>query len=218
MSVSGAAVRSKEIGHCENTEEIGLTQSVSACYPKLLNYLLRRTGDRMLAEDLAQEAVVVLLERLEREPLADPSALAGYLRRTALYLHICGIRERARRKTDCRDRLPEVLCHDSPFGDRVAQERRRELIWRIAQLPIGRDRELLRRYLLEQQGKPAICAALGLPEDHFKRVLSRAKQRLLAIPRPPAAVPAWSCPPAGSRAPTDSCHSTLRPPRTQAAA
>lgn len=219
MSISGAAVQSTETGPCENTlDDQRLTESVSACYPALLAYLVRRTGDRMLAEDLAQEAVVILLERLEREPLDDPSALAGYLRRTAINLHICGIRERARRKTDCRDRLPEVLCHESPFSDRVAQERQRELVARISQLPTGRDRELLRLYLLEQRGKPAICAALGVAEGHFKRVLSRAKQRLLATPRPGSCVAAWSCPPAGSQAPTDSCRSAPLPPRRRAAA
>lgn len=208
MFISGATAVSEEAPNRDNSRNKSATELVSACYPTLLAFMKRRTGDAMLAEDLAQEAVLVLLERLAREPLDDPGAVGGYLRQTALYLHIGRIREGERRATDCRATLPERAAGDGPFASRLAQERRRELLRRIEALPTPRDRALLRLYLLEQRGKVRICQELGVSEAHFKRVLSRAKRRLLAVADPSSAPVGEPCLRGGSRVPTDSCRST----------
>lgn len=218
MFISGASAGSKETPDREKSGNKSARELVSTCYPSLLAFTKRRTGDAMLAEDLAQEAVLVLLERLAREPLDDPSAVGGYLRQTATYLHIGRIREGERRATDCRAAVPERAAGDGPYASRLAQERRRELLLRIEALPTPRDRALLRLYLLEQRGKVRICQELGVSEAHFKRVLSRAKQRLLAAGDRSCAPAAPACLPEGSQVPTDSCRSAPPELRTLAVA
>lgn len=48
----------------------------------------------------------------------------------------------------------------------------------LDQLSIPRDRELLRRFYLQDEDKEAICSDLGLSAQHFDRVLYRARQRM----------------------------------------
>ncbi len=47
----------------------------------------------------------------------------------------------------------------------------------LQDLSTERDRQILTRYYLADQDKDDICRELELPEDHFKRVLFRARQR-----------------------------------------
>ncbi len=47
----------------------------------------------------------------------------------------------------------------------------------IQELPSERDRQVLRRFYLEEDDKDAICADLNLTSLHFNRVLHRARER-----------------------------------------
>jgi RNA polymerase sigma-70 factor (ECF subfamily) len=48
-------------------------------------------------------------------------------------------------------------------------------------LPVPRDREVIKRFYLDEETKDAICQSLGLSPIHFDRVIFRARQRMRAL-------------------------------------
>jgi RNA polymerase sigma-70 factor (ECF subfamily) len=69
--------------------------------------------------------------------------------------------------------------HRDRKGQQIDQGRARRLVDQaLAQLGMPRDREILRRYFLQDEDKQSICTNLGLSAEHFDRVLFRAKQRM----------------------------------------
>jgi hypothetical protein len=44
-------------------------------------------------------------------------------------------------------------------------------------MPVARDREVLVRFYLDDQDREKICRELGLSEEHFNRVIFRARNR-----------------------------------------
>jgi RNA polymerase sigma-70 factor (ECF subfamily) len=53
----------------------------------------------------------------------------------------------------------------------------------LDELSQPRDRQVLIRFYLDEADKREICAELDLSEEHFNRVLFRAKQRLREVLR-----------------------------------
>jgi RNA polymerase sigma-70 factor (ECF subfamily) len=51
----------------------------------------------------------------------------------------------------------------------------------LQELPNPRDRALLVRFYLRDEPKADICRDLGLTEEHFNRVIFRARERLRAL-------------------------------------
>jgi RNA polymerase sigma-70 factor (ECF subfamily) len=48
-------------------------------------------------------------------------------------------------------------------------------------LPVTRDREIVKRFYLDEEDKERICGELGLSPVHFDRVIFRARQRMRAM-------------------------------------
>jgi RNA polymerase sigma-70 factor (ECF subfamily) len=174
-----AAVATALVGRIRRGDRVA-EQAFVVRYRRGLVLLLRRwTGDLALAEDVAQDTLLIAIERLREEGLEDPTKLLAFLRRTAQNLVVAGGRKAARRRTDAAgDELPDTpdLGPDH-FERMVSEEHAARVRAVIARLPVPRDRELLTRYYLADQDKDELCAALGLEELHFNRVLHRARQR-----------------------------------------
>lgn len=155
-------------------------------YSRGLLYLLRRLGaPREQAEDFHQETFRVVLERLRRRPLEDPSGLVGFLHGTARNLVANERRKVARRRTDADpevlaravDRAPDQL--DTVLLDEEANVVRRL----IGELATDRDRQVLLRFYVAGEDRARISADLGLDGLHFSRVLFRARQRFQELYR-----------------------------------
>lgn len=160
--------------------ETDLVQRYSRGLHTLLRHLCR---DPDLADDLHQEALRVVLERLRGEGLGEPERLAGFLRATARNLLLNERRKRARRKTDQDSEGLEraVAPEHSPLRQ-VSRDRQAEAVRRLlAELPTERDRQLLMRFYLAEDDKEVLCRELGLSSLHFNRVLHRAKARFKKI-------------------------------------
>ena len=144
---------------------------------------LRRTGDGMFAEDLAQQTALVALERLHRAPLDSPEQLGAYMHQTAKNLHLGYQRKRARRRTlpDDVDRFVDDSAN--PERLQLVAERRSLLMRLLHSLKIKRDRDILTRAIVYRHDKAEICSALDLSAPQFDRVLARAKRRLLQSAR-----------------------------------
>lgn len=140
---------------------------------------VRRTGDGMFAEDLAQQTALVALERLHRAPLDSPEKLGAFMHQTAKNLHVAHQRKLARRRTgnDDVDRYGD----DSANPERLhlIAERQSLLLRLLGSLKTKRDRDILTRAVVYRHEKADICMALDLSAAHFDRVLARAKRRLL---------------------------------------
>lgn len=150
--------------------QAGLDRLFRERFPALYRYLHRLSGDRALAEDIAQEAFIRLFDRAEMpdEPVAWLITVATNLLRDD------------RRKTGRRLRLMERAGTDvggnataiDPASEVVQAERRQQVRAALDTLAL-RDREVL---LLRHSGFSyrEIGAALGMPEVSVGTTLSRA--------------------------------------------
>lgn len=127
--------------------------------------------------DLVQDVLTAVLARLRAGALRDGDALAGYLQTSVVRITTAEYRKRAQRHSLQTQIEPAEPPNDSITQlDRVRQDRLvRQL---LAQLPNPRDREVLRRFYINEDDKEEVCAALGIDADHFRRVLFRARQRM----------------------------------------
>ena len=145
---------------------------------------LGRTGDRMLAEDIAQETALIVLERFAGDGLEDPAKLGAFFHQTARYLHIGAVRQGQRTLATTPDRFDDYATSDrSPEQQLQAAEHRLLINAVLEHIQQERDRDLLTRALVCQQNKPEICEALELSASHYDRVAYRAKQRAANLVR-----------------------------------
>ncbi|MCB1609952.1 MAG: sigma-70 family RNA polymerase sigma factor [Xanthomonadales bacterium] len=148
--------------------------------------LVRRGCSRDEAEDLAQEALIVAINRLRAGEIEDPARINGYLLRTALFIRRGNQRKLAESRTVYSDDSMDAFADEKadPLANCDRDQREQLLQRALGWLGQARDRELLRRHFLLQQDKREVCADLGLSAEHFDRVLHRAKQRLAELMRP----------------------------------
>lgn len=153
--------------------------------PGVLYLLRRQLRDAALAEDLCNEAMRIVLERLAREPLVDPSRLAAYLAQTARNLAVAERRKSARRRT-CTGEDEAIAGYADPADtdpatDLQARAQARAIRRVLEEMPTDRDRRLLVRYYLQDEDKATLCRELGLSDEHFNRVMHRARERFRAL-------------------------------------
>lgn len=150
---------------------------------RVLAALRAELRDHALADDLCHEAFRIVLERLARRPLEDPAGLESYLMQTARYLVIQHRRRQHRRRTSTGqqsaiDATADARDHDAEL--RVAACA--EAVRRVLQEMRGpRDREILVRVYLHDQHKEVVCRDLRVSEEHYKRVLHRARERFATL-------------------------------------
>jgi RNA polymerase sigma-70 factor (ECF subfamily) len=152
--------------------------------PGLRVLLRRRTGgDFGLLQDLVQETLIVVIQRLRGAGIDDPQKLAAFAAQTARNLAIASLRKAERQKTDVdsdateRNADPAQGLHDLTADVEAALAVRALL----RELPQPRDRLMLKRFYLEDHDKQLICQELDLSEAAFNQALSRARKRFRQI-------------------------------------
>jgi RNA polymerase sigma-70 factor (ECF subfamily) len=142
-----------------------------------------------VVDDLAQEVLVDVLQRLREGALRDGDALPGYLRNAAVFAAQAEYRRRARRGETGIAVDPDSLDARNGGGDvdpalgAQREQLARQVRQLLAETGTPRDREILRRFYLQEQERDEICAALGIEPDHFRRVLFRARERFATLAR-----------------------------------
>ncbi len=130
-------------------------------------------------EDLAQEALRVLVERLRAGNLQEPEKIAAFLAQTARKLALNAVRKVARQQTVVDSELVDEtalsvgLETSEPDDDHLA----RAVVRLLENLPNERDRYLLQRFYIDGVDKPSLCKELNLSHAHFDRLLFRARSR-----------------------------------------
>lgn len=134
-----------------------------------------RPGDPAVA-DLVQDVLATVLERLRSGAIRDPAALPAYVQTTIVHATSREYRGRHHElPIEAADSLPTG---DDPAAAAVALQHRELLRALLQTLPVARDREVLVRFYLDEQDRDEICSALGIDEEHLRRVLFRARSRL----------------------------------------
>ena len=143
-------------------------------YPPLVRYCQRLTGDRDLAEDVAQEAMVRLFANEVEGP---PPALRAWLVKTATHL----VRDRYRVDENRRRLLQEnpvtpaaLEGPERSFERKADQERAREALERLPE----RDREIL---VLRYEGfsYKEIAEMVNVAATSVGTLLARAERRFV---------------------------------------
>jgi RNA polymerase sigma-70 factor (ECF subfamily) len=152
--------------------------------PGLRVLLRRRTGgDHGLLQDLVQETLLVVIQRLRGAGIDDPQKLAAFAAQTARNLAIASLRKAERQKTDvdseATERNPDpARCVETQAEDVEAAMAVRAL---LRELPQSRDHLMLKRFYLDDHDKEIICRDMQLSEAAFNQALSRARKRFRQI-------------------------------------
>jgi RNA polymerase sigma-70 factor (ECF subfamily) len=130
------------------------------------------------AADILQDAAVTTLQKLRSGELARPENLGGYLYRVALN-HLRNHRRKDRSSLSSAEALEELSSEENredwgKIGERQWATAARRM---LDEMPVARDRAILIRFYLEDADKETICNELQLSEDHFNRVIFRARNR-----------------------------------------
>jgi RNA polymerase sigma-70 factor (ECF subfamily) len=148
--------------------------------PGLLMLLMRRCAyDAELAADLCQDTLMIVLQRLRSRSIEDPARLAAFTAQTARQLAFDSRRRYALRKTVADSEIVEAAQIEAPREDAVEQASTASLVRKLLEeLSHDRDREVLRRFYLLDQGKEEICLSFGIAPGTFDQVVFRARARL----------------------------------------
>ena len=132
-----------------------------------------------LAADLYQETFLLVLEKLRASKIEEPARLAGYMRGIAKRLVIGDTRKKARRATNPDSEHIATVADDGagPYSQ-VSDAQFARIVRRLLdELPMERDRQVLKMFYLEEIEKTEICKVLEITPAHFNRVIFRAKRR-----------------------------------------
>ena len=152
--------------------------------PGLRVLLRRRTGgDHGLLQDLVQETLLVVIQRLRGDGIEDPEKLAAFAAQTARNLAIASLRKTERQRTDVDSEATERNPDTSRGVEAIAEDFEAALAVRalLRELPQPRDRLMLKRFYLEDHDKDIICKEMQLSEAAFNQALSRARRRFRQI-------------------------------------
>ena len=134
--------------------------------------------DPSLVDDLHQDTMRILLERIRAGAVRDPAQLGSFVASLARNLATQHFRS-ARRNEPAEAGQLEGLADPSESAHETVLRREQAAMVRqvLNELPLERDREVLRRFYLRQDDKEHICADFELSSLQFNRVLHRARER-----------------------------------------
>jgi RNA polymerase sigma-70 factor (ECF subfamily) len=137
-------------------------------------YGLRHLRDPASADDLVQEVLVLMLERLRAGRVREPERLASFVLGTCR-LAVRNHRRGRRRREGLLDRFAGVFPHRAePDTLLLDGDRLRDCLSRLAE----RQRSVLVLAFYAEQPSAEIAGRLGLTADNVRAVRHRAFRRL----------------------------------------
>ena len=138
------------------------------------------------AEDLTQETLQVVVERVRARTIDDPRKVFAFAAATARNMALNAARKMLRQQTVVDSELVDELAQnmETEPGDMSESDDRhlaQAVMALLDELPTQRDREVLVRFYLDGTDRQQLCRELGLSPKHFDRVLMRARTRLRTI-------------------------------------
>jgi RNA polymerase sigma-70 factor (ECF subfamily) len=137
-----------------------------------------RPGDPIV-DDLVQDVLTGVIERLRAGAIRDSGALAGYVQAAAVYATTAEYRRRRPTQSDAT--IENLADSDTPTARLEATQMSTMLRTLLAEMPVARDREILARFYLDEQDKDDVCRVLDIDPAHFHRVVFRARERFRTL-------------------------------------
>ncbi|HET7064179.1 MAG TPA: sigma-70 family RNA polymerase sigma factor [Rudaea sp.] len=137
-----------------------------------------RPGDPIV-DDLVQDVLTGVIERLRAGAIHDSGALPGYVQAAAVYATTAEYRRRRPTQNDAT--IENLAGSDSPTARLEAAQLSTMLRTLLAEMPVARDREILARFYLDEQDKDDVCRVLDIDPAHFHRVVFRARERFRTL-------------------------------------
>jgi len=151
----------------------------------LLLMLRRLVQNPALADDLYQETFALVLGKIRHGDVREPEKLAAFIRSTARNLFIADRRKEARYRAfdegeeEGPGPVPALTGRDpAPLARVLAEEEARQVQRLLGELRFDRDRQLLLRFYLSDDGKEEICTDLEIEPERFHKVLFHARERM----------------------------------------
>ncbi len=137
-----------------------------------------RPGDPIV-EDLTQDVLANVLVRLRTGALRDSKALSSYVH--SAVARATSAEYRRRHVPEPEVALEQIAAEDTPLKQVSNNQLKHILLEMLSELPVPRDREILKRFYLDEMDKDEVCRQLGIDADHFHRVVFRARGRLRSL-------------------------------------
>jgi RNA polymerase sigma-70 factor (ECF subfamily) len=141
-------------------------------------YLCRQLGPQEL-EDKVHDTFLVVVQAIRRGDLREPERLMGFVRtvvRRQVAAHIDKIVHVRREQMDMESTVRIADPAENPEETAIFQQRAKLIHHVLGELG-KRDREILTRFYLREQGQDQICSEMELTETQFRLLKSRAKAR-----------------------------------------
>ena len=141
-------------------------------------YIYRHLGPDDI-DDKVHDVFVIITESIQQGELREPERLMGYVRtivrrQIAAHIDAAVLARRTRMDVD----FSAAVCDLKPDPERSAINRETmDLAMRILSSIPKRDREVLQRFYLYEQDPQQICSEMGLSQNQFRLIKSRAKSR-----------------------------------------
>jgi RNA polymerase sigma-70 factor (ECF subfamily) len=148
-----------------------------ALYARGVRLLVRRRcrpGDPAV-DDLTQDIVSRVLERLRAGALRDAVALPAYLQQAVVFA--TSTEYRRRMNTAPIADAETLPAHEAPDRAVATMQLAAIVAQLLTEMTVARDRDVLRLFYLEECDKHDVCRTLGIEETHFRRVVFRARER-----------------------------------------
>lgn len=141
-------------------------------------YLCRQLGPQEF-DDKVHDTFVLVVQAIRKGELREPQRLMGFVRtivRRQVAAHIDRVVHIRRDHLDLESsaRIPDPA--GNPEEAAIFRQRM-ELIRRVLGEMTDRDREILTRFYLQEEGQDQICSEMELTETQFRLLKSRAKAR-----------------------------------------
>jgi len=121
----------------------------------------------------------VVVQAIRRGELREPERLMGFVRtivRRLVAAHIDRVVHTRRDHIDLEATLRIADPAENPEESAIFRQRA-EIIGRVLEELSTRDREILIRFYLREQGQDQICSEMELTDTQFRLLKSRAKAR-----------------------------------------
>ena len=159
--------------------EIDGMKALYGLFSKGLRFHLSRQLATQELDDKVHDTFVIVVECIRRGELREPERLMGFVRTVArrqVAAHIDGVVHTRRRESVFGFDKVVADPHRNPEEAAILHERA-ELLDRVLSELEDRDREILTRFYLNEQGQDQICSEMALTETQFRLLKSRAKAR-----------------------------------------
>jgi RNA polymerase sigma factor (sigma-70 family) len=162
--------------------EVGQTDGMEELYRFFSNgmrfYLCRHTGSQDL-DDRLHDLFILIVQAIRRGELREPERILGFVQTVAqrqVFAHIGHIVDARKKEVALQSELEMNALDPGPEQTAILRQREELVQMVLAELSY-RDREVLRRFYIEEQSPSQICQQMAVTETQFRLLKSRAKAR-----------------------------------------